>query len=75
MGVYEINTFLYDNKNIVLGVTITAVFLLMGLMFFVWWNDSHREEIMPPPVRHRQRHRPPGPYSSLGFGEYGSPRF
>ena len=40
MGLYETESYLYNNKNAALGITILFIMLLVGLMFFIWLNDS-----------------------------------
>lgn len=71
IGRYNIESYLYEHKNIVLSVTIMFIFLLIGLAFFVGSKEKRK------PRRHLSPNDLPPPkygYGPYGYGMYAPPR-
>jgi hypothetical protein len=70
VGRYNIRTYLYENKRVVLLCIVGMVFILASLGFVVWQNDgkdlSSPPRPAPPPPRYGS-----GPY---GYGLYAPPK-
>ena len=72
VGRYNLENYLYEHKQAVLGFTVLFIILLFGIGFFVWDEGKAKPKAdLPPPPK------PPPPeygYGPFGYGLYAPPR-
>lgn len=70
-GRYNLETYLYNNKQTILGLVVLIILLLFGMGWFVWneGRTKSKTDLSTP--------RPPPPkygYGPYGYGLYAPPR-